>query len=163
MNNSKTIFLDTNLNYHTKQSQDLQKNKSNLENSYNSYNSNNNSNNFNTLIDAKEYIGCIGNKCTLINEEKVNNNLLNKKILNFNSNNNSNNSNNNSNNNTNMINSNNNSNNNTNMINSIIEFIYLVTIILLLINCFLNKNVYNLITILIITLVFVFYKIYNNF
>tara|TARA_B100000287_G_C20665214_1_gene791512 strand:+ start:2895 stop:3338 length:444 start_codon:yes stop_codon:yes gene_type:complete len=146
MNNSKTIFLDTNLNYDLTQCQDLQKNKSNLENSYNS---NNNSNNLNTLIEAKEYIGCIGNKCTLINEEKVNNNLLNKKILNFNSNSNSN-----------SI--NNNTNTNNSMLNSIIEFIYLVTIILLLINCFLHKNVYNLITILIITLVFVFYKIYNN-
>ena len=141
MSNSKTIFIDTNLNYDINQCKNLQKNKSNLENSYNS---NNNNNNLNTLIEAKEYIGCIGNKCTLINEEKVNNNLLNKKLLNFNTN-------------------SNNSNTNTNtMINSIIEFIYLVTIILLLINCFLHKNVYNLITILIITLVFVFYKIYNN-
>lgn len=141
MNNSKTIFIDTNLNYDINQCKNLQKNKSNLENSYNS---NNNNNNLNTLIEAKEYIGCIGNKCTLINEEKVNNNLLNKKLLNFNTT------------------TNTNTNTNT-MINSIIEFIYLVTIILLLINCFLHKNVYNLITILIITLVFVFYKIYNNF
>ena len=141
MSNSKTIFIDNNLNYDINQCKNLQKNKLNLENSYNS---NNNNNNLNTLIEAKEYIGCIGNKCTLINEEKVNNNLLNKKLLNFNTN-------------------SNNSNTNTNtMINSIIEFIYLVTIILLLINCFLHKNVYNLITILIITLVFVFYKIYNN-
>ena len=146
MNNSKTIFIDTNLNYDINQCKNLQKNKSNLENSYNS---NNNNNNLNTLIEAKEYIGCIGNKCTLINEEKVNNNLLNKKLLNFNTN-------------SNNTNTNTNTNNNT-MINSIIEFIYLVTIILLLINCFLHKNVYNLITILIITLVFVFYKIYNNF
>ena len=80
MNNSKTIFLDTNLSYDIAQTKDLQNNKTNLENSYNS---NNNNNNLNSLIEAKEYIGCIGNKCSLISEEKVNNNLLNKKILNF--------------------------------------------------------------------------------
>ena len=141
MNNSKTIFLDTNLNYDIAQCKDLQNNKTNLENSYNS---NNNNNNLNTLIEAKEYIGCIGNKCSLIGEEKINNNLINKKILDIEKDNNINNSNN-------------------NIITGIIEFVYLVTIILLLINCFLNKNVYNLITILIITLVFIFYKIYINF
>ena len=141
MNNSKTIFLDTNLNYDIAQCKDLQNNKTNLENSYNS---NNNNNNLNTLIEAKEYIGCIGNKCSLIGEEKINNNLINKKILDIEKDNNINNSNN-------------------NIITGIIEFVYLVTIILLLINCFLNKNVYNLISILIITLVFIFYKIYINF
>ena len=148
MNNSKTIFLDTNLNYDIAQCKDLQNNKTNLENSYNS---NNNNNNLNTLIEAKEYIGCIGNKCSLIGEEKINNNLINKKILDIEKDNNINNSNNNIN------------NSNNNIITGIIEFVYLVTIILLLINCFLNKNVYNLISILIITLVFIFYKIYINF
>ena len=146
MNNSKTIFLDTNLSYDIAQCKDLQNNKTNLENSYNS---NNNNNNLNTLIEAKEYIGCIGNKCSLISEEKLNNNLTNKKSFNFQKNN--------------ITNSTSNINNNNNIINSIIEFIYLVTIILLLINCFLNKNVYNLISILIITLIFIFYKIYINF
>ena len=146
MNNSKTIFLDTNLSYDIAQCKDLQNNKTNLENSYNS---NNNNNNLNTLIEAKEYIGCIGNKCSLISEEKVNNNLINKKLLDFEK--------------TNNISNNSISNSNNNIINSIVEFIYLVIIILLLINCFLNKNVYNLITILIITLVFIFYKIYINF
>jgi len=144
MNNSKSIFLDNNFNYDIKQCKALQKNKLNLENSYNS---NNNNNNLNTLIEAKEYIGCIGNKCTLINEEKVNNNLINKSILNFKKDSNSN---------------SNSSNNNSNILNSIVEFVYLVIIIILLINCFLNKNVYNLITILVITLIFVFYKIYRN-
>ena len=144
MSNSKTIFIDTNLNYDINQCKNLQKNKSNLENSYNS---NNNNNNLNTLIEAKEYIGCIGNKCTLINEEKVNNNLINKSILNFKKDSNSN---------------SNSSNNNSNILNSIVEFVYLVIIIILLINFFLNKNVYNLITILVITLIFVFYKIYRN-
>ena len=151
MNNSKSIFLDNNFNYDIKQCKALQKNKLNLENSYNS---NNNNNNLNTLIEAKEYIGCIGNKCSLISEEKINNNLTNKKLLNFQKDNNI----------TNSISIINNSNIiNSNIINSIVEFIYLVTIILLLINCFLNKSVYNLITILIITLVFIFYKIYINF
>ena len=148
MNNSKSIFLDNNFNYDIKQCKALQKNKLNLENSYNS---NNNNNNLNTLIEAKEYIGCIGNKCSLISEEKINNNLINKKSLNFQKDNNISNI------------SNSNSNSNSNILNSIIEFIYLVTIVLLLINCFLNKNVYNLISILIITLVFIFYKIYINF
>ena len=151
MNNSKTIFLDNNLSYDIAQCKDLQNNKTNLENSYNS---NNNKNNLNTLIEAKEYIGCIGNKCSLISEEKLNNNLINKKALNF--------ENNNINNINNISNSNNNNNNNS-IISNIIEFIYLVIIVLLLINCILNKNVYNLITILIITLAFIFYKIYINF
>tara|TARA_B100000963_G_scaffold340698_1_gene339630 strand:+ start:624 stop:1073 length:450 start_codon:yes stop_codon:yes gene_type:complete len=149
MNNSKTIFLDNNLNYDIEQCKDLKNNKSKLDKSYNS---NNNSNNLNTLIEAKEYIGCIGNKCSLLKEEKINNELINKKMLNFN----------NSNfNNSNFNNSNFNKNNN--IISNIVEFIYLVIVVFLLINCFLYKNIHNLIHILIISIVFIFYKIYINF
>ena len=149
MNNSKTIFLDNNLNYDIEQCKDLKNNKSKLDKSYNS---NNNSNNLNTLIEAKEYIGCIGNKCSLLKEEKINNELINKKMLNFN--------------NSNFNNSNfNNSkfNKNNNIISNIIEFIYLVIVVFLLMNCFLYKNIHNLIHILIISIVFIFYKIYINF
>ena len=149
MNNSKTIFLDNNLNYDIEKCKDLKNNKSKLDKSYNS---NNNSNNLNTLIEAKEYIGCIGNKCSLLKEEKINNELINKKMLNFN----------NSNfNNSNFNNSNFNKNNN--IISNIVEFIYLVIVVFLLINCFLYKNIHNLIHILIISIVFIFYKIYINF
>ena len=144
MNNSKTIFLDNNLNYDIEQCKDLKNNKSKLDKSYNS---NNNSNNLNTLIEAKEYIGCIGNKCSLLKEEKINNELINKKMFNFN--------------NSNFNNSNFNKNNN--IISNIIEFIYLVMVVFLLMNCFLYKNIHNLIHILIISIVFIFYKIYINF
>ena len=144
MNNSKTIFLDNNLNYDIEQCKDLKNNKSKLDKSYNS---NNNSNNLNTLIEAKEYIGCIGNKCSLLKEEKINNELINKKMFNFN--------------NSNFNNSNFNKNNN--IISNIIEFIYLVIVVFLLMNCFLYKNIHNLIHILIISIVFIFYKIYINF
>tara|TARA_Y100000816_G_scaffold18547_1_gene12085 strand:- start:643 stop:1107 length:465 start_codon:yes stop_codon:yes gene_type:complete len=154
MNNSKTIFLDNNLNYDIEQCKDLKNNKSKLDKSYNS---NNNNNNLNTLIEAKEYIGCIGNKCSLLKEEKINNELINKKMFNFN----------NSNfNNSNFNNSNFNNSNfskNNNIISNIIEFIYLVIVVFLLMNCFLYKNIHNLIHILIISIVFIFYKIYINF
>lgn len=117
-----------------------------------------------SITDAKDYLGCIGNQCKIIeNHQNENmdfreNVMLNKNFMDTNINNDINNDINNNNDRENKE-KNNNLNNLIPNLDFIITFIYIFLISVLLISSVLNKN-NNLVYILLLTLVFIFYKIY---
>ena len=106
-----------------------------------------------SIADAKDYLGCIGNQCKNIENDEnqktdfrenpmLNNNFMDNNISKENKE------------------ENNNSNNFIHTLDYIISFVYIFLVSVLLISSILNKKNNNLVYILLLTLVFIFYKIY---
>lgn len=101
-----------------------------------------------SITDAKDYLGCIGNQCNNLGEKsELNNNFMNNNIDNDKENS------------KNSKNSKISSSFITNL-DYIITFVFIFLISILLISSILNKKNNNLVYILLLTLVFIFYKIY---
>lgn len=105
-----------------------------------------------SIADAKDYLGCIGNQCKNIENQKTDfreNSMLNNNFMDTNINNDGENKE-----------ENNNSNKFMHTLDYIISFVYIFLVSVLLISSILNKKNNNLVYILLLTLVFIFYKIY---
>lgn len=152
--NNVSYFQSTEHNFDAMQNLNMNESKKELERNveknkidYNEF----------SIADAKDYLGCIGNKCKSIeNDEnqKIDfreNSMLNNNFMDTNINNDGENK---------EKNKNNNSNNFIHTLDYIITFVYIFLISVLLISSILNKKNKNLAYILLLTLVFIFYKIY---
>tara|TARA_B100001175_G_C19396682_1_gene584142 strand:+ start:86 stop:565 length:480 start_codon:yes stop_codon:yes gene_type:complete len=152
------LFKSDEYNFDSKQSLKMEEKKNKLINSHNYKNininnnniNNNNNNNFNSINEAKDYLGCIGNNCAKIENNEVNN--LKNPI------------------NSNKENDESNKNNKlyTNIFSDLIKnysknfiyFLYVLFVSILLTYSILEKNNMNLVIILILTLIFIFYNIF---
>tara|TARA_B100000902_G_C27284285_1_gene903560 strand:- start:771 stop:1247 length:477 start_codon:yes stop_codon:yes gene_type:complete len=151
----ETYFLSTENNFDINQQKVIEDNKKNIVN--NTDTKTINKNELSCINDEKEYIGCINKNCSSIettNTESQEDYIFYNNLGNI---------------------KNNNTNkkpigigvfdsgfmNNINM-SSIINFIYLFIIVLLLTSGILNKNINNLLLILIITLIYIVYNILTN-
>jgi hypothetical protein len=141
-----TYFKSDEYNFDSKQSLIMENKKKDLIESHNFIN---NTNNLDSINEAKDYLGCTGNKCSKIENNEVNNF---KNPVNSNENNKSNNM---------------NKNIYTNIFSdlfnnygkSFVYFIYILFVTILLTYSILEKNNINLVIILILTLIFVLYNI----
>ena len=147
-------FKSEEYNFDSKQSLKMEKEKKKLIDSCNYKNINNN-NNLNSVNEAKDYLGCIGNNCAKIENNEVNNfkkpinsnskqNKENKEIYKINS----------------KISNNIFSDLFKNYGTNIIYFLYVLFVSILLTYSILEKNNINLVIILILTLIFIFYNIF---
>lgn len=151
--NNVSYFQSTEHNFDAMQNLNMNESKKQLERTveknkidYNEF----------SIADAKDYLGCIGNQCKNIENDKndenqktdfrenpmLNNNFMDNNISRENKE------------------ENNNSNNFIHTLDYIITFIYIFLVSVLLISSILNKKNNNLVYILLLTLVFIFYKIY---
>lgn len=150
--NNVSYFQSTEHNFDAMQNLNMNESKKQLERAveknkidYNEF----------SIADAKDYLGCIGNQCKNIENDEnqktdfrenpmLNNNFMDNNISNDREN----------------KKENNNSNNFIHTLDYIITFVYIFLISILLISSILNKKNNNLVYILLLTLVFIFYKIY---
>ena len=151
--NNVSYFQSTEHNFDAKQNLNMNESKKQLERTveknkidYNEF----------SITDAKDYLGCIGNQCKNIENDKndenqktdfrenpmLNNNFMDNNISRENKE------------------ENNNSNNFIHTLDYIVSFVYIFLVSVLLISSILNKKNNNLVYILLLTLVFIFYKIY---
>ena len=154
---NKTYFIEDIKNYDIEQCKTIENNKINLEKNelQNFEKINNQSNNLGSVIEAREFIGCVNNSCSLYNET-VYNGKSDKHYMNFNKNN--------SNNNLNKKNNNFKKKNKLkNLIHTIILFLYLFIISILLVSCVINRKSVNLVYVLLITIILIFYEIFISF
>lgn len=151
--NNVSYFQSTEHNFDAMQNLNMNESKKQLERTveknkidYNEF----------SIADAKDYLGCIGNQCKNIENDKndenqktdfrenpmLNNNFMDNNISRENKE------------------ENNNSNNFIHTLDYIVSFVYIFLVSVLLISSILNKKNNNLVYILLLTLVFIFYKIY---
>lgn len=157
--NNVSYFQSTEHNFDAMQNLNMNESKKELERTveknkidYNEF----------SIADAKDYLGCIGNQCKNIENDKnienienienqktdfrenpmLNNNFMDNNISRENKE------------------ENNNSNNFIHTLDYIVSFVYIFLVSVLLISSILNKKNNNLVYILLLTLVFIFYKIY---
>ena len=148
--NNVSYFQSTEHNFDAMQNLNMNESKKQLERTveknkidYNEF----------SIADAKDYLGCIGNQCKNIENDKnqktdfrenpmLNNNFMDNNISRENKE------------------ENKNSNNFIHTLDYIISFVYIFLVSVLLISSILNKKNNNLVYILLLTLVFIFYKIY---
>ena len=152
------LFKSDEYNFDSKQSLKMEEKKNKLINSHNYKNininnnniNNNNNNNFNSINEAKDYLGCIGNNCAKIENNEVNNlkNPINSNKENDESNKN------------NKLYTNIFSDLIKNYIKNFIYFLYVLFVSILLTYSILEKNNMNLVIILILILIFIFYNIF---
>ena len=154
--NNVSYFQSTEHNFDAMQNLNMNENKKQLERTVEKNKID--SNEF-SIADAKDYLGCIGNQCKNIENDKNIENIENQKT-DFRENP--------------MLNNNfmdnnisrenkqksNKSNNFIHTLDYIITFVYIFLVSVLLISSILNKKNNNLVYILLLTLVFIFYKIY---
>jgi len=146
--NKKINFIDDIINLDRIQSLLIKENYENL----NIKTKNNIMNNgYESINDNKDYVECINNNCSKIDN-------IDKDLVKNNSNN------------SNSINSNNSNNSNSNTGNNIIKYldivislIYIFLLVIFLLGTVIKREVDNLINILIITLMYLFYKIYIGY
>lgn len=154
--NNVSYFQSTEHNFDAMQNLNMNESKKELERNveknkidYNEF----------SIADAKDYLGCIGNQCENIeNDENQKtdfreNSMLNNNFMDTNINNDGENKEKNKN-------KNNSPSNFITNLDYIISFIYIFLVSVLLISSILNKKNNNLVYILLLTLVFIFYKIY---
>ena len=148
--NNVSYFQSTEYNFDAMQNLNMNESKKELERTveknkidYNEF----------SIADAKDYLGCIGNQCKNIENDvnqktdfrensMLNNNFMDNNITRENKE------------------ENNNSNNFIHTLDYIVSFVYIFLVSVLLISSILNKKNNNLVYILLLTLVFIFYKIY---
>jgi hypothetical protein len=155
-----SYFSSNEHNYDVNQSLDVLNKKENLENKTNLDKMNNN--NLNSINDSIDYLGCLNNNCSNLNNNQNNQNDKNNKenvemLFSLEINNNSNKDNNNESGKT----------KNEGIFQTfmknldiLISFVYIFLISLLIISAVMNRNNMNLVQIIILTLLYIFYKIY---
>jgi hypothetical protein len=151
VNKKSTYFSSDEFNHDIQQNMSLLNKRKELEKNcdYNKYNVNN----FNSLESEKDYLGCINKSCYVLDKEAVSNVNIKKKQTDF------------------IFNKNLEKNKPNNMQNNIqnnnfltlfINFIYILLITILLILTVFKKDSFYLLYLLVITLVYLFYKILNK-
>jgi hypothetical protein len=151
VNKNPTYFSSDEFNHDVQQNMSLLNKKKELEKNcdYNKYNVNN----FNSLESEKDYLGCINKSCYVLDKEAVSNVNMKKKQTDFIFNNNLE---------KNKPNNIQNTVQNNNYLSLLINFIYILLITILLILTVFKKNSFYLLYILVVTLVYLFYKILNR-
>jgi hypothetical protein len=114
-----------------------------------------NSNSYNSIVDSIDYLGCINGNCSKIKCDCNDLNCDCKQSSNNHSNNNHNNHNHNNHNH-----NNHNHNNSKNFISNLIDFLFVLFIVIFLIFILYKRNSEQLIYVLGITIIYIFYKIY---
>jgi hypothetical protein len=161
-NKNSSIFIQENLNLDINQSLALQEKKRAISNNNNKDNNNNNNNNNNieSISESINYLNCVGNNCskidnsyTIPNSNSNSNSSVNSPEISIS---------------TNVSNVANLSKNKTQEflnyiqknLDVMISFVYIFLITLLLVNSVLNRNNHSLVQMLVLTLLYVFYKLF---
>ena len=146
INENKILFYSEELNEDINQNNNLLNSKDVLiqNNKTNAINSNS----YNSIVDSIDYLGCINGNCSKIKCDcnSMNCDCEQSNINNHNHNNHSHN--------------NHNHKNSNNFISNLIDFLYVMFVIIVLIYIFYNRNSQHLIYVLGITIIYIFYKIY---
>jgi Ca2+/Na+ antiporter len=143
VNENKTLFYSEELNEDINQNSSLLKSKEIL--TYNKSKEQINTNSYNSIVDSIDYLGCINGNCSKIKCDCNNENCDCKQSH------------------TNNQHHNNQHHNNqhkTSFISNLVDFIFVLFIIIVLINILYTRNAQHLLYVLGITIVYIFYKIY---
>ena len=153
-NENKTLFYSEELNEDINQNSSLLKSKEIL--TYNKSSEQINTNSYNSIVDSIDYLGCINGNCSKIkcdctnancncnqsqthNQHHINQHHINQHHINQHHNNHS---------------------RKANFISNLVDFIFVLFIIIVLINILYTRNSQHLLYVLGITIVYIFYKIY---
>ena len=158
VNENKILFYSEELNEDITQNNNLINAKEVLIQNRIKEQVNTNTNSYSSIVDSIDYLGCINGNCSKIKCDCTDMNCDCKRTNNRNNRNNNNNNNHNNNHNNN---NNNHSHPNTkNFISNLVDFLFVLFIIVFLSYILYNRNSEQLLYVLGITIIYVFYKIY---
>ena len=148
VNENKTLFYSEELNEDINQNSSLLKSKEIL--TYNKSREQINTNSYNSIVDSIDYLGCINGNCSKIKCDCNNGNCNCNQSQTHNPHH------------TNQQHNNEQHNNQhkTSFISKLVDFIFVLFIIIVLINILYTRNAQHLLYVLGITIVYIFYKIY---
>ena len=150
VNENKTLFYSEELNEDINQNSSLLKSKEIL--TYNKTSEQINTNSYNSIVDSIDYLGCINGNCSKIKCDCNNENCdCNQSQTHTN---------NQHHNNQHHNNQHHNTQHKTSFISNLVDFIFVLLIIIVLINILYTRNAQHLLYVLGITIVYIFYKIY---
>lgn len=150
VNENKTLFYSEELNEDINQNNSLLKSKEIL--TYNKTSEQINTNSYNSIVDSIDYLGCINGNCSKIKCDCNNENCdCNQSQTHTN---------NQHHNNQHHNNQHHNNQHKTSFISNLVDFIFVLFIIIVLINILYTRNAQHLLYVLGITIVYIFYKIY---
>ena len=144
VNENKTLFYSEELNEDINQNSSLLKSKEIL--TYNKSSEQINTNSYNSIVDSIDYLGCINGNCSKIKCDCNNENCNCSQSQTHNQHHNNQHHNNHS--------------RKANFISNLVDFIFVLFIIIVLINILYTRNSQHLLYVLGITIVYIFYKIY---
>ena len=145
VNENKTLFYSEELNEDINQNSSLLKSKEIL--TYNKSKEQINTNSYNSIVDSIDYLGCINGNCSKIKCDCNNGNCdCNQSQTHTN--------------NQHHNNQHHNNQHKTSFISNLVDFIFVLFIIIVLINILYTRNAQHLLYVLGITIVYIFYKIY---
>ncbi len=150
VNENKTLFYSEELNEDINQNSSLLKSKEIL--TYNKSKEQINTNSYNSIVDSIDYLGCINGNCSKIKCDCNNGNCDCNQSQTHTNNQNHNNQHHN--------NQHHNNQHKTSFISNLVDFIFVLFIIIVLINILYTRNAQHLLYVLGITIVYIFYKIY---
>jgi hypothetical protein len=143
VNENKTLFYSEELNEDINQNSSLLKSKEIL--TYNKSKEQINTNSYNSIVDSIDYLGCINGNCSKIKCDCNNGNCdCNQSQTHTN----------------NQHHNNQHHIHKTSFISNLVDFIFVLFIIIVLINILYTRNAQHLLYVLGITIVYIFYKIY---
>lgn len=154
VNENKTLFYSEELNEDINQNSSLLKSKEIL--TYNKSSEQINTNSYNSIVDSIDYLGCINGNCSKIKCDCNNENCNCSQSQTHNQHHNNQHHNNEHHNNQHHI----NHSRKANFISNLVDFIFVLFIIIVLINILYTRNSQHLLYVLGITIVYIFYKIY---
>jgi len=143
VNENKTLFYSEELNEDINQNSSLLKSKEIL--TYNKSSEQINTNSYNSIVDTKDYLGCINGNCSNI-KCNCNNANCNCNQSHTNTNN--------------QHHNNDHHSHKISFISNLVDFIFVLFIVIVLINILYTRNSQHLLYVLGITIVYIFYKIY---
>jgi Ca2+/Na+ antiporter len=155
VNENKTLFYSEELNEDINQNSSLLKSKEIL--TYNKSKEQINTNSYNSIVDSIDYLGCINGNCSKI---KCDCNNANCDCNQSQTHTNNQHHNNQHHNNQHHNNQHHNNQHKTSFISNLVDFIFVLFIIIVLINILYTRNAQHLLYVLGITIVYIFYKIY---
>ena len=153
VNENKTLFYSEELNEDINQNSSLLKSKEIL--TYNKSREQINTNSYNSIVDSIDYLGCINGNCSKIKCDCNNANCNCNQSQTHTNNQHHNNQHHN-----NQHHNNQHHNRRANFITNLVDFIFVLFIIIVLINILYTRNAQHLLYVLGITIVYIFYKIY---
>jgi len=153
VNENKTLFYSEELNEDINQNSSLLKSKEIL--TYNKSSEQINTNSYNSIVDTKDYLGCINGNCSNI---KCNCNNANCNCNQSHTN--TNNQHHNNDHHNNQHHNNDHHSHKISFISNLVDFIFVLFIVIVLINILYTRNSQHLLYVLGITIVYIFYKIY---